>query len=317
MSVFRVAFTAAGAVLAAACALAAVLSLGGYWSSQLDVLTHFAPLYFAGAIVAAGLAVGGLRKEQGAIVAVAAVAAITSATLIAPEFLRSTGPRAPRGSPGEIKVIQFNAWWGNRHLLQVVDWLEAQKPNVIMVEESSPVLRDLMVGRGWHVAGYATTAMIFTRKPYLDMERPRPRPSGMAMWVNATYAFNDEPVELLVTHSEWPTSPLHATEIVALRNFIAQRPQRRMILAGDFNSTPWSFLRRREDRALGLIRRDQALATWPALISGAVQRPAPLAFLPIDHLYAGPGWATTSVTRGPRLGSDHYPLVVTLAPVGR
>ena len=36
--------------------------------------------------------------------------------------------------------------------------------------------------------------------------------------------------------------------------------------------------------------------------------------LPIDHVYAGPGWRTVSVQRGPKLGSDHYPVIVTLAP---
>jgi endonuclease/exonuclease/phosphatase (EEP) superfamily protein YafD len=89
-----------------------------------------------------------------------------------------------------------------------------------------------------------------------------------------------------------------------------------MVLGGDFNSTPWSFQRRRDDQALGLIRRDRALWSWPTG-EGQPRLPAPFPFLPLDHIYAGPGWATTSVRRGPRLGSDHYPIIVTLAPVAR
>lgn len=42
--------------------------------------------------------------------------------------------------------------------------------------------------------------------------------------------------------------------------------------------------------------------------------PTPFPMLPIDHVYAGKGWRAVSVTRGPRLGSDHYPMVVVLAP---
>lgn len=87
-----------------------------------------------------------------------------------------------------------------------------------------------------------------------------------------------------------------------------------MIIAGDFNSTPWSFARRRDDRDFGLIRRTRALFTWPAEKISHNRLPAPFPYLPIDHVYAGPGWATVSVERGPRLGSDHYPVVVTLAP---
>jgi endonuclease/exonuclease/phosphatase (EEP) superfamily protein YafD len=100
-----------------------------------------------------------------------------------------------------------------------------------------------------------------------------------------------------------------------LRQVVSMLPRERMVLGGDFNSTPWSFRRQRDDRLLGLTRRDRAIATWPTGHSGLWPWPAPFPLLPIDHIYAGPGWATTGVRRGPRLGSDHYPLIVTLAPV--
>ncbi|MDE2488701.1 MAG: endonuclease/exonuclease/phosphatase family protein, partial [Alphaproteobacteria bacterium] len=86
-------------------------------------------------------------------------------------------------------------------------------------------------------------------------------------------------------------------------------------VTGDFNSTPWSFSRRRWDKAFGLIRRDRALFSWPAgKTVWGVKPPFPI--LPIDHVYAGPDWATVSIRRGPKLGSDHYPVVAILAPVG-
>lgn len=93
---------------------------------------------------------------------------------------------------------------------------------------------------------------------------------------------------------------------------MAARPRERMILGGDFNASHWSAEVRRLDHSLGLIRRERAVATWPAQVFGQAW---PLPFLPIDHIYAGPGWATVKVERGPWLGSDHYPLVVTLAPI--
>ena len=37
-----------------------------------------------------------------------------------------------------------------------------------------------------------------------------------------------------------------------------------VIVAGDFNSTPWSFSLRRQDRWFGLERRTRALPSWPA-----------------------------------------------------
>ncbi|MGH7012300.1 MAG: hypothetical protein ACREEX_15810, partial [Caulobacteraceae bacterium] len=39
---------------------------------------------------------------------------------------------------------------------------------------------------------------------------------------------------------------------------------------------------------------------------------SPFPFLPIDQVYAGDSWKTVSVKLGPRLGSDHLPVVVVL-----
>nr|QQZ48664.1 hypothetical protein JKL49_14190 [Phenylobacterium glaciei] len=45
----------------------------------------------------------------------------------------------------------------------------------------------------------------------------------------------------------------------------------------------------------GLERRTKALFSWPAYLGAKV----PFPFLPIDHVYAGKGWRTVSVKRGP------------------
>jgi endonuclease/exonuclease/phosphatase (EEP) superfamily protein YafD len=159
--------------------------------------------------------------------------------------------------------------------------------------------------------------MIFSHQPYLTMRRPRRPATSKLVWVNATYAGASGPFEVVATHFTWPTEPIQAGQSLAMRQVTAALPRDRMILAGDFNSTPWSYARRADDAAFGLIRRDRALASWPAEDVDRRGLVAPFPFLPIDHVYAGAGWATVSVTRGPRLGSDHYPIIVTLAPVAR
>ena len=89
--------------------------------------------------------------------------------------------------------------------------------------------------------------------------------------------------------------------------------RKRLIIAGDFNSTPWSFTLRRQDEALGLVRRNQAMLSWPAMAFSRWNIHMPLPFLAIDHVYAGSDWVTLGAERGPALGSDHFPVVVTLA----
>lgn len=296
-------------LIAAPVTAAALLAQGGRVSATLDILTHPAPAYFAAALVAALLALASRGLLRAAGLGLAAVAVLAAGALIAPELSRRTGPAAPRDAPGQIKVIQFNVWQENPRLNEVVDWIVAQHPDVVILEETGPALRDKIVRRtGWRgVMGYLSTTMIITPPPYVTMNRPDIDPKSKLTFVNATYASPSGPYEVVATHLDWP-GPTQARERQALREVVAKLPTQRMILAGDFNSTPWSFARRADDRDFGLIRRDRAFWSWPA-------KRAPFPFLPIDHLYAGPGWATVSVGRGPSLGSDHYPLIVTLAPV--
>ncbi len=307
---------AAGLALGAICAGLGLLSLGGAFSARLDVLTHLAPLWGLGAVVGVALAARGRRSNLVHATLLATIALAAGALLIAPEFLRSTGPVAPPAAPGQLKIIQFNASRDNPRRAGIVDWLVAERPDVVMIEEATPALRDAILARtGWHVAGAATTAMIFTPAPYLVMRRPTVGPGSKLVWVNATYASASGPFEAVVTHFTWPTRAIHRGQSLDMRRVLAELPRDRTILAGDFNSTPWSFTRRADDRAFGLLRRDRALASWPADGVGVRGVAAPFPFLPIDHVYAGAGWATVSVRRGPRLGSDHYPVVVTLAPI--
>jgi len=298
---------AAAAVLAAACALASVLAQGGRFSQYLDLLTHFAPLYAAAAVVTALATLCFPRPGRNTTLMLSAIALLGGAALLAPEFLRSTGPQAALGAPGQIKVIQFNVARNNRELPRAVEWLAAQHPDVVTINESSPAVRNAIVKRtGWAVSGGMGDLMIFTPQKRLRMDRLR----GYEMvvnWVNATYPGASGPYEVMTAHLRWPNWPDIPVQEETLGILIGHLSRDRMIVTGDFNSTPWSFIRQRDDRVFGLIRRDRAVATWPTW--------APVPFLPIDHIYAGPGWATVKVERGPNLGSDHYPLIVTLAPV--
>jgi len=80
-----------------------------------------------------------------------------------------------------------------------------------------------------------------------------------------------------------------------------------LIVAGDFNLTPWSEYFRRaivdadmHDAALGF-----GLArSWPAQFAPVGMR--------IDHCWLSPHWRSVAADIGPELGSDHLPLVADL-----
>ncbi len=154
----------------------------------------------------------------------------------------------------------------------------------------------------------------------------------MTAW--ATYPADGGPITVVATHLAWPWPPgRQRAQSLRVATLLKSFPAARTIVAGDFNSTPWSFALRRQDRLFGLQRRTRALFSWPAAgivhISPAKHRPkamfywpiftigflqpgSPMPLFPIDQVYAGKAWRTVSVERGPKLGSDHYPVVVTL-----
>lgn len=296
--------------LGALSAAAAVAAQGGRFSDGLDVLTHFAPLYLAGGALTLTAAIFAHRRLAPALLGAAAV--IGSLALMLPEFMRPQSPTLPPGSAGQIKIIQFNAARDSQGLEQRTARLTAEDPDVLVVEDSRAVFQTAVTQRlGRQMAcGKTCEVAIFTRAPAVQIEAPRRGRKGLGPAVTIAHlgdAIGDFAV--VGVHYVWPTDlRTHAENSARLQELIKGRAPERLILAGDFNSTPWSFSRRREDAALGLERRTRALATYPA------NGPFGLALLPIDHVYAGPGWRTVSVTRGPRLGSDHYPVVAVLAP---
>lgn len=297
-------------IAAAACA---VLAHGGHFSRALDVLAHLAPVYAVMGGFVLLLALVTCFPRRGVIAGMAAIAVLAGSLLMAPEWLRSTGPDLPVTAAGTIKVIQYNAQLSNTDIHRAADWLIAQKPDVVAITETRHDLRDLLIKRaGWKAAGAHSSLMILTSGGYLTMDRPRLSRSSQLTFINATYATRSGRMEVVTTHLDWPMRARARLQEPDLNTVFRHLPKARTLLLGDFNSTPWSQALWRLDRNLGLIRRDRAVATFPAEILG---RPWPLPFLPIDHIYAGPGWATVKVERGPWLGSDHYPLIVTLAPV--
>ena len=296
--------------LGAVSAAAAIIAQGGRFSAHLDVLTHFAPVYLAGGAVTLVAAIFAHRRLLPALLGAAAV--IASLALMLPEFLRAQTAAIAPGAPGQIKLIQFNVARDSQGLEQRLAWLAAEDPDILVVEDSRAIFQTAVTQRlGRQMAcGKTCEVAIFTRTPAARIEAPRRGRKGLGPAITIAHLAGpqgDFPV--VGVHYGWPTDVEgHAENSARLLQLMKDQPRERAILVGDFNSTPWSFSRRREDAALGMERRTHALPTWPA--NGLFG----LAFLPIDHVYAGSAWDTVSITRGPRLGSDHYPVVAVLAP---
>ena len=304
-------------LLASLCAAASLGAQVGRTNLDFDLLAHFAPVWLAGLLASGLLALLLLRGlPRLAIVSIAAGGAFAAGSLIAPELTRSTGPTAAQDAPGRIKLVQFNVWAHNRDGARTLDWLEREDPDIAVLEETTPPLRELIRQRGrWRIACPNCEVMVLSKEPALSVGGP-PTPRAQGPLTRATFRDAEGAFTVIGVHYAWPTDGAdQQSQELRLAQAVAAIPRRRTIVAGDFNSTPWSFSRRRWDEAFGLIRRDRAVFSWPARQSTRMRWLGLFPLLPIDHVYAGPGWATVDVRRGPKLGSDHYPVVVTLAPV--
>lgn len=310
MSALRLVFVLGLVVLVIAPAIGAsmlaLLGLQGVSNAGWDVLNHFAPIWLCAALTGF-VAAFALSLGPRLIVCVACLIGMGSAgSMMAAEYLRPTDPAA--ATEAGLKIVQFNTWVYNSNAERVISWLQSEDPDIAVLEEVSPALRQALAGQSaWYVSCANCEVVVLSKTPPLTAERV-----GTATRVT----LRDEQGEYAVigAHHAWPTDPEQARQEERLATLVDQVNRERAIVASDLNSTPWSFERRRWDDRLGLIRRDRALPTWPARDLDGLPFTGRLPILPIDHVYAGEAWATVEVRRGPNgLGSDHYPLIVTLA----
>ncbi|MEI7931473.1 MAG: endonuclease/exonuclease/phosphatase family protein [Alphaproteobacteria bacterium] len=296
-----------------------LVALGGHFSRLLDIVAHFA---LPGLIVSLFALIVGMfvsRRDNRSSLYLAAVGLVSWGLLTFPDYAaRLTTRWVPAG--GEtVKIIQFNVWFNNQDLHGTTAWILDQDPDVLVLEEvtggSERILSDL-IGRYPYVHSCAdpspcSTMILSKAKPLASGGHILPSGPANLTWI--TLAGSGGPYTVLGVHQSWPYPITDQESQVSSTKVTMQKfDSGNLIVAGDFNSTPWSVAFHKQDRIIGLSRRTHALPTFPARLfqHKTFKFPAPL--LPIDHIYAGKNWQTVKVERGPRLGSDHYPLVVVL-----
>jgi endonuclease/exonuclease/phosphatase (EEP) superfamily protein YafD len=232
----------------------------------------------------------------------------------------------PADSP-RLKLIQFSVYAGNAEPGRAADWLLAQDADIIVLTEGDGLdaaTRKRLMAAYPHSNGEGD--VILSRWPMRDHGRFEREPRPTSMFFKGGYSVidgPDGPFTVVGVHYTWPYPVrFQARQRREFARYIATLPSDSTIVAGDFNSTPWSFALLNLERRMGINRITHGEMTFPArqyrgkgLRDRARQLPAWFAFAPIDHVFAGSAWRAVTVTRGPKLGSDHYPVVAELALV--
>ena len=295
--------------------LAAYLGQAGW---AFDVCSHFRLQYMIVlAICGAVLAV--LRDRV--FLAVAGACFIVSAVEIVPWYFGADVPPGNGHSP-RLTLLYANVWNVNDDHDRFLALIEERDPDVVVVLEATTA---------WTKALEAITAeyphslaethehpfgiALYSRLPLEEARIVRYRNADVPSIV-AKVDVGGETVTILATHPLPPRRPrLWRLRNEQLEAITAARDELgdRLIVAGDFNASPFSACMKHFVASMGrggtklryASRGHGIKPTWPTFNR--------LFFTPLDHILVTDTLAVTDFRTGPHIGSDHLPLQATIA----
>lgn len=245
-------------------------------------------------------------------IAVAAVAlAAVNAVGLLPGVLAGSRPD-PRDP--QLRLLVANISYPSDEYARLVDLVERENPDVVgLIELTDDWARGVDSG----LAGYSHRLLelatgygigIYSRLPLLDARLVDPG-GGWPPVAVATLAVDGRRVELFVVHGPSAVTPRAAArhrEYMRDLGELVHAAGDSALVCGDVNAAPWTGPYQ-ELRDRGGLERGDAWrpfeGTYPVWSS--------FLRVPIDQCLAGAALAV-SWERGPAIGSDHFPIIVSV-----
>ncbi len=276
----------------------------------IELFSHFRLQYFVVSVLL--LAVFIVLRHY-VYVGTLAITAIFNAVFVLPWYFAD--PATVAGEP--LKLIHVNVLSSNTEYERLVDLVVAENPDMIFLQEMTPE---------W-VAGIS---ILLQEYPYSYAE-PRHDSFGIAAYskipfdsvrhidspplgyptILATITIDNKQLTIISSH---PTIPLgqelhdaRNEQLESTANMVRQISGA-TILLGDFNSSIWGTHLLQLEESTGLRNAREGfgvLPSWPTFL--------PFAMIPIDHVLVSESIGVEGVKTGRGIGSDHLPLIVTLA----
>lgn len=304
---------AAGVALAVLVGLLGAATLLAYLSrfSWFFEIETFMRLQYA--VLLGGCAVVALLLRRVRLAGIALVLALANLPALVPTWIADAQP--PRLGNASLRLVAANVEHSNHDYAALARLVHRERPDLLGVTELTdawlaairrelPRYRPLAV----HPQDDAYGIGVFARVPAsAQIERfPADGPASVVVRLS----LGGRPLTVVVTHPHTPFGPhaggLHRRQFVALAAALP-RFGPRFAICGDLNTPPWSWpFRQLEGHGLRNVHDGHPLeGTWPSWF-------APLR-VPIDNCLVSRGVAIVSSHVGAAIGSDHLPLVVTLA----
>ncbi len=298
-----------------AVSLATVVSLLSRMHWFAELFSHFR-FYFL--LTQALLLLIFLHSERWFLLAATLVLAIPNAWYVTPyltPFL--LGPSIVAAGRDDVEVVALNVDYRNHDHSAVRAYLDSASPDVILLAEVTDAWRDglrFLDADYPHQIGESRPdpwgMRVYSRRPLVEAEL---LDLGVAGTVHARIMLETDagPLQIFAAHLYPPTNPRRAaqrnTQLLRLAARVRESDTPTAVI-GDLNVTPFSpyFDSLLNDGGLVDARRPAGFHfTWPTSA-------LPL-WIPIDHALANPAVRVSRVRRGPAVGSDHYPLEVSIA----
>jgi endonuclease/exonuclease/phosphatase (EEP) superfamily protein YafD len=251
-----------------------------------------------------------LARGRYTLASVAALAVCVNGVLVidASSVVAASVDAPKQDTPLRLRFANANVLFHNKEYGATLNWLESTKPDLAVLVEVTP---------DWVRA----MTPLERRLPH-SLAVPREKGEGLALYsrfrldeseilyfgkhrriaLAASLTIEDHKITVVAAHPFPPGHDGKTGERDVYLNELAvflRSLDGPVILAGDLNTTPWSYSF--QDLVQSLERPSTTLpATWPSFLGSFG--------IPIDHLL-GKGVQIHSLRTGPRIGSDHLPLM--------
>jgi endonuclease/exonuclease/phosphatase (EEP) superfamily protein YafD len=212
-----------------------------------------------------------------------------------------------------LRILTANVLCENDRYDQLAQFIEQERPEVVgLIEVTTGWIEGLATVRAqfpYRVeapTGADGIALWFRDRPFTTEPPRRPSPVGWP-FLYATFDFAGLKRELWLIHASSPFHRQEARELPALAREIGSSGPSRIVV-GDMNSSEGSALFGDFLAATGL--RDSRLGfgrqeSWPVWSWVRIA---------IDQAFVSDDLAVVDRRLGPDIGSDHFPMVLDLAP---
>jgi endonuclease/exonuclease/phosphatase (EEP) superfamily protein YafD len=306
-------------LITAGLALVTIFTLAARWWWAFDLFSHFRLQYVVAALI---LTLAALAIRAYPTATVLAVVALVHGWAIKDLWWGGTATAAPGGLP--LRVVSANVQSQNRTPEKVLEFVRAADADLVVLVDArlgrwQPVLsalRALYPYEAPPASRERPPVVLFSRHPIARAQLVRPS-GGRRSYLITEVLVGDQALAVVGVH---PSSPSPAAgSATRSRNreldYIADAVRdvgRPLIVAGDFNTTPWSPYFQDLVAAAGVRDASEGhgyVGTWPTWFWPAL--------IPIDHVLVRGPLAVTTVRRGPDVGADHYPLIADLRLLSR